>query len=108
MLIRAIFQHSSGGWWHSNLIEKHLISVLVPFLPLERKHIRKCIVNELNKLNRFCDPKTTNCGRFSPTEELVSRIADTMQYFPPNSPQFAVSGCKRIADMLDQLLMDDD
>lgn len=40
-----------GGLHQSSLIEKSLIDVYVPFLPMEKKHVRQCAENEFKKHN---------------------------------------------------------
>ncbi|CAF1004513.1 unnamed protein product, partial [Didymodactylos carnosus] len=40
--------NEEGGLWHASLIEKHLVTFFVPFLPLEREHIRMCIQRQLD------------------------------------------------------------
>lgn len=46
--------YSEGGGLHqSRLIEKHLIDVYVPFLPMEKIHVRLCAENEFNKQKYF-------------------------------------------------------
>lgn len=37
----------TGGFYRSDLIRSHLIDHYVPFLPLEKEHITKCIHVEL-------------------------------------------------------------
>ena len=38
-----------GGLHLSHIIEKSLIDVYIPFLPMEKKHIRMCALNEFKK-----------------------------------------------------------
>ncbi|XP_076446052.1 torsin-1A-like isoform X2 [Babylonia areolata] len=38
---------NSGGLWHSELIGSHLVTAYIPFLPLQRTHIRHCIRDAL-------------------------------------------------------------
>jgi hypothetical protein len=51
-----------GGLHKSDIIEKNLIDAFVPFLPLEKKHIERCIIDYLkqscNKSNPTLDPGT--------------------------------------------------
>lgn len=41
----------AGGFHHSDTIKSNLIDHYIPFLPLERSHIRKCIMEEFNIRN---------------------------------------------------------
>lgn len=40
-----------GGFHQSHLIQKSLIDVYVPFLPMEKSHVRLCAENEFKKQN---------------------------------------------------------
>lgn len=51
----------------SELISTHLIDHFIPFLPLERRHILLCIRDYMNAYN------------FTPTDERVAEIADSLQ-----------------------------
>lgn len=41
-----------GGLRQAGLIEKHVIDHYLPFLPLEKQHVRKCIAAEFKKWGR--------------------------------------------------------
>ena len=38
-----------GGLQYSRMIEKSLVDVFVPFLPLERRHVKICIRKEFQR-----------------------------------------------------------
>ena len=38
-----------GGLHHANVIEKSLVDHFVPFLPIERRHVKQCILVETEK-----------------------------------------------------------
>lgn len=40
---------SGTGFYRSDLIKHHLIDYVVPFLPLEERHVEMCIEAELNR-----------------------------------------------------------
>ncbi|MCP9261516.1 Torsin-1B [Dirofilaria immitis] len=69
----------------SELISAHLIDHFIPFLPLERKHILLCIRDYMLS------------HEFTPTDERITAIADSLQYFPKTNPIYSSSGCKRVA-----------
>jgi len=83
----------SGGLWHSSLIDRNLITAFVPFLPLERKHVKLCIEDDLRHKN------------YPVTKDVVNKVADILPYFPPGVNLFAASGCKRVSQKVD-LVMD--
>ena len=41
--------NEAGGLQHSRMIEKNLVDVFVPFLPLERRHVKTCVRQELDR-----------------------------------------------------------
>lgn len=86
--------NEAGGLWHSSLIEKNLISLFVPFLPLEREHVKLCIRDDLLSKNQ------------SVTDELINSVADTLQYEPQDNPIFSKSGCKRVSQKVDFMIED--
>ena len=58
--------------------------VIVPFLPLERDHVKMCIrFNARSKRRRV-------------SEALVDTIADDFEYIPSDSEVYSSSGCKRV------------
>ena len=48
-LIAAGAFNEAGGLQFSRVIERSLVDVFVPFLPLERTHVRTCVHNELQR-----------------------------------------------------------
>lgn len=84
------FQLFLGGFYHSEILLKHMISAYVPFLPLERKHVKQCIEDFLIEKLHF-KPGTI-------PKKKVSEIAGEMSYFPKDSDVFSVFGCKRVQE----------
>ncbi|XP_077074849.1 torsin-1A-like [Siphateles boraxobius] len=80
--------NEEGGFQHSSLIDHHLVDHYIPFLPLELKHVRKCVVAEIAhlKIHRFHD--------------MVYGVVREMPFFPKNERIFAVKGCKSIRQKL--------
>ncbi|KAM9324318.1 torsin-1A-like [Gastrophryne carolinensis] len=85
----SLFNNRNSGFWHSSLIDKNLIDFYVPFLPLEYRHIRQCALAELRQRGLPDD------------EELASRVAKEMTYFPKESKMFSNKGCKTVSSKLD-------
>ncbi|XP_040262198.1 torsin-1A-like [Bufo bufo] len=81
-----------GGFWHCSLIDRNLIDVFVPFLPLEEEHVRMCVRAELRQRDR-----TIN-------EELVTKIAGEMSYYPERERVCSVKGCKTVATKISLFL----
>ncbi|KAM4696913.1 torsin-1A-like [Rhinophrynus dorsalis] len=85
----GIFNSNNSGFWHSNLIDKNLIDFFVPFLPLEYKHVKKCVMAELQQRGYMAD------------EELASKVAKDLTYFPKDEKIFSDKGCKTVSAKLD-------
>ena len=85
--------NEAGGLQYSRMIEKSLVDVFVPFLPLERRHVKICIRNEFQR--RQVEDWT---------EEMVEDVADQLVYWPSHLSLFSTSGCKRIAQKIDLIM----
>ncbi|XP_033643264.1 torsin-4A-like [Asterias rubens] len=59
--------------------------IRIPFLPLERSHIKECAKQSLSRNN------------LTITEERLEWVADQMTYIPEDWPMFSVSGCKKVS-----------
>uniref|UniRef100_A0A672NXZ8 Torsin family 1 like 3 n=1 Tax=Sinocyclocheilus grahami TaxID=75366 RepID=A0A672NXZ8_SINGR len=79
---------SAGGFSHSSLINKHLIDHYVPFLPLELKHVRQCVMAEMVHLNMTQD------------SDLADEVARDMPYYPEEERIYAFKGCKSVRQKL--------
>ena len=90
----------SGGFYHSDLLIRHMITAYVPFLPLERKHIRQCIKDYLLSQKYY---KTY--GDIS--EKKVREIAEQLQYYPEEEQLFSTTGCKRVPEKTDYVMEED-
>lgn len=78
--------------WFADLLKSEVIDHLVPFLPLERTHVKQCIRRDLIKKG------------FQVKEALVTEIADQMEYFPEQYEFFSVSGCKKVSSRVDVVM----
>ena len=82
---------------HTSLIDKHLITFFVPFLPLEREHIYGCIRQQL-RLNRENDPYDYEYSE----DDLIKRVLNLIEFSSSSSSfEYALSGCKRVQQKLD-------
>ena len=78
------------------MIEKNLVDVFVPFLPLERKHVKICVRNEFQRRDVAFN------------EEMVEKVADELIYWPADLKLFSTSGCKRVTQKVDLLLEEEE
>lgn len=83
-LLRNALYHADGAFKESAILQGHLVSLFLPYLPLEKDHIMLCILDEI---------KRQNIGTVS-NEELTG-IMNEMEY---HNDRFSTSGCKRVAD----------
>ncbi|XP_073493894.1 torsin-1B-like [Phyllobates terribilis] len=84
--------NKNSGLWHSGLIEKNLIDYIVPFLPLEFRHVKQCVLAEL-RLRDLHEDKL-----------LASQVANEMKYVPKDTELFSDKGCKTVPAKLDLFL----
>ena len=89
-----------GGMYLSDVIISHMITAYVPFLPMERKHIRQCIKDVLVSQKYY--------KRKDIQEKVVSKIENQLTYFPADEQIFSVNGCKRVQEKVAYVMDDDD
>lgn len=87
----------NSGLWHSELLLAHMISAHLPFLPLERKHVRDCIKDSLVAKKYYRD-------RDQIEDRIVREIADQLPYFPKDEELYSVTGCKRVPEKVDYIM----
>ena len=81
-----------GGLKSSDLILTGLVDFFVPFLPLERHHVKQCVAAELIRRNEV------------PKEQILEKVVEELQYFPKNDPVFSTTGCKMVSKKVDLYL----
>ncbi|XP_059849651.1 torsin family 1 [Hypanus sabinus] len=85
----GVFNNKKSGFWHTSLIDKNLIDYFIPFLPLEYKHVKMCVKEELRSRGSKED------------EEIITSVADEMTYFPEDEMLYSHKGCKTVASKVD-------
>ena len=86
---------AGSGFQSARLIDKYLISHFVPFLPLETKHVRNCILAELNRDK--LPPKAD-------IDDLVEGVVKELQFWPKGVEIFSTKGCKSVVEKLNLAL----
>ncbi|XP_059612418.1 torsin-like protein [Phlebotomus argentipes] len=76
--------NSNGALMKSGSIEKALIDHFIPFLPLEQRHVKKCIEAEFARV-----------GLPNPTSEQINDVLKDVTYEKEQS-FFATHGCKKL------------
>ena len=75
-----------GGLHHSAVIGQHLIDRYIPFLPMERHHVAKCVIAEIAKKN----------SKIEFRKDDIDAILDELYFQPKNYLLYSASGCKTI------------
>lgn len=84
-----------GGLQHTSLIDKHLITYFVPFLPLQREHIRGCIKRQL-QIHLDDDEYEYEYSE----DDIINRVLNSIAFNSLESFEYSVSGCKRVPQKL--------
>jgi hypothetical protein len=66
----------------------------VPFLPLEREHVRNCIRAEFRNYN--LSNEESNELAYQVTDYDIEQIVDEHVFEPPGYKKYSSSGCKRV------------
>ncbi|CAM4676441.1 unnamed protein product [Leuciscus chuanchicus] len=83
-----VLNDKNSGFQHSSLIDHHLVDHFIPFLPLELKHVRQCVLAEMVHLKMTEDT------------DLADKVARDMPFFPEKEKIFSVKGCKSVRQKL--------
>lgn len=75
---------SPGGFFHSSIIQHNYITRFVPFLPLSRRHVERCVRSQLCQRG--------SCGR----SDVVDAVGGDMIYTPVEGHYFSSTGCKAV------------
>ncbi|XP_046369886.2 torsin-1A-like [Haliotis rufescens] len=84
--------NSKTGLWHSELISKHMITAYIPFLPLEKSHVRRCIKDSMVAKGYVL------------TDDRVESVVEELTFWPESEQVFSVTGCKRVAEKVDYVM----
>lgn len=84
IILRNELYKRDGAFKESAIIESHLVTLFLPYLPLEKEHIMLCIKDEIRRqrIGFVSDEEKTN-------------ILNEMEYW---NDRFSTSGCKRVHD----------
>uniref|UniRef100_A0A1B6FYK2 Torsin n=1 Tax=Cuerna arida TaxID=1464854 RepID=A0A1B6FYK2_9HEMI len=83
--LKTVSFNEIGGFLHSELIRHNLIDYMIPFLPLERKHVALCVRDEMEfqKGNPSLVPSATR------------EILDTFTFV---KDLYSINGCKGVSE----------
>ncbi|MGH0137902.1 UNVERIFIED_CONTAM: hypothetical protein FKN15_028729 [Acipenser sinensis] len=83
-IAQAVFNKSCNGFYHSEIIQEKLVDCFVPFLPLTRRHVERCVHQELCLRGQ--------CHR----RDIIEAITGAMTFSPERERLFSHSGCKTV------------
>jgi len=96
MLVNKGAFNELGGLHRSAVIDSSLIDVYVPFLPLERQHVRMCVEQEARVRN------------ITMQEEQIKVVVDSLSYWPQDTQLYSITGCKRVANKMDLFMEEEE
>lgn len=83
-IAQAAYNSNSSGFFHSSIIQHNYITRFVPFLPLSRRHVERCVHSQLCQRG--------SCGR----SDVVEAVGGDMIYTPVKGHYFSSTGCKAV------------
>ncbi|XP_066479793.1 torsin-3A [Tiliqua scincoides] len=87
-----LLESAEEGYAHNHLLEENLIDFLVPFLPLEYRHVKLCA-------------RDAFLARGLPfTEAALDEVARMMVFVPKEEKLFAAQGCKSVSQRINYFL----
>nr|XP_040050607.1 prosalusin [Gasterosteus aculeatus aculeatus] len=83
-IAQAIYNSTTSGFFRSSVVLQRLVGRFVPFLPLSRRHVERCVRAQLCQRG--------SCGR----GDVVEAVAGGMTYAPVPGHYFSTAGCKAV------------
>lgn len=81
-----------GAFQDAEIVSRQVIDASIPFLPLERIHVKSCIERAIKERGKVA------------TESLVEKVMEEIRFVPEDLDRFAEFGCKRIDQMITEFL----
>jgi len=97
-VLNAAAFNEKGGLQKTELIRRDLIDASIPFLPLEKSHVKLCIRRELEVRAKRAleEPESEPFRDYTDTD--IDEMADRINY----NTIFSTSGCKKVATLVDR------
>lgn len=89
-LINSGAFNEKGGLHKSSIIEKSLVDHFVPFLPMERDHVRSCILEA--------------AAGITLTKTEIDTVLSHLSFWPKQSALYSATGCKRVSHLVDLVI----
>ncbi|XP_041854783.1 prosalusin [Melanotaenia boesemani] len=84
-IAHAVYNNNTSGFFKSSIIKQSLVTRFVPFLPLSRCHVERCIRSQLCQQG--------SCSR----QDVVEAVGRVMIYAPVPGKYFSTTGCKAVS-----------
>ncbi|PWA24153.1 hypothetical protein CCH79_00016250 [Gambusia affinis] len=82
---QSVYSNKTSGLYLSSIVQQNLITRFVPFLPLTRTHVERCVRAQLCQRG--------SCNR----DDVVEAVGGDMTYDPAEGHYFSTTGCKAVA-----------
>ncbi|CAL1538967.1 unnamed protein product [Lymnaea stagnalis] len=97
-VMKSAVNDNQNGLWHSQLISNHLITAYIPFLPLAKEHVRKCIRDAMVTKRYYIDVSAV-------PDTKVDQVIKQLTFIPEAEQVFSSTGCKRVSEKIDYVMM---
>ncbi|KAL0109459.1 hypothetical protein PUN28_014492 [Cardiocondyla obscurior] len=84
--------NEKGGFYHSDTIQTSVIDHYVPFLPLEERHVKKCLARAFTERGSV------------PNQEMIEEALSHLTFGPEPYNLYSMAGCKRIEQKVAMIL----
>ncbi|XP_061586608.1 prosalusin [Cololabis saira] len=84
-IVQEVYNHNTSGFYRSSIVQQKLVTRFVPFLPLSRCHVERCVRSQLCQRGW--------CGR----GDVVEAVGRDMIYAPVPGQYFSTTGCKAVS-----------
>ena len=79
--------------WFLSLHARGLIKSIVPFLPLEKRHVARCVEKDI-------ETKHDTCAN----PHIVAEVLKELTFFPQENPVFSSAGCRKVGTKVDLVI----
>jgi len=95
-----------GGFRDSELILSGLVDYFIPFLPMEKVHVKQCASAEIERRmqqRKLEDPSIPPLDRTT-RKEIVDQATEEIQFYPKGEELFSKTGCKQVSKKVDMYM----